>query len=65
MIKIIKQGQELKPQIFECPNCDCVFEADNQNYGLENQSGDIFYRCPCPHCLHYVYKPWEDSQEND
>ena len=57
-MKIIKQGKSkeeidrITKQVrqFECPVCDCVFEADNTEYKHRfNQSKDtkwLEYNCP-------------------
>lgn len=57
-IKIIKRGK--KPDTterFECSYCGCVFDADNDSYGLvcdacESQWAYI----TCPTCGHKVYR---------
>ena len=59
-MKIIKQGKS-KEEIyritkevirFECPLCDCVFEADNTEYKyrLDQREGRERWECNCPNC---------------
>lgn len=58
-IKIIKPGK--KPDTterFECSYCGCVFDADNDSYGLnlDITEGAPYVYALCPTCCHTVYK---------
>ncbi len=56
-MKVIKQGkskEELKAILnktkrFECPTCGCIFEADEDEYDVDNDFYSSFY-CKCPNC---------------
>jgi len=51
MIQIIRQGNLKSPMIrFECRRCNCVFEADKDDYKLILTSGDLAYITDCPYC---------------
>lgn len=51
MIQIIRQGNLKSPIIrFECRRCNCVFEADKDDYKLILTSGDLAYITDCPYC---------------
>lgn len=51
MIQIIRQGNLKSPIIrFECRRCNCVFEADKDDYKLILSSGDLAYITDCPYC---------------
>lgn len=50
MIQIIREGNLKEPVIrFECLRCNCVFEADKDDYKLILTSGDLAYITDCPH----------------
>lgn len=51
MIQIIRRGNLKSPIIrFECRRCNCVFEADKDDYKLIATSGGLAYITDCPHC---------------
>ena len=61
-MKIIKQGKS-KEEVdriinrviqFECPICDCVFEADDTEY--EYQFNPKWWVCKCPNCGKLTHK---------
>ena len=40
-----------KPRVFTCNYCECVFEATNKEYKLEDVfRNEILYSCECPTC---------------
>lgn len=50
-MRIIKEGNLKHPIVFECPRCDCIFEADEDEYllyrsSMKNTRAEIL----CPHC---------------
>lgn len=58
-MKIIKQGkskEELEKVLrhtvrFTCRTCDCVFEADEDEYSISSEYGFYTVRtCVCPNC---------------
>ena len=57
-MKIIKQGlskEELDAKLkatkrFQCPTCNCIFEADNDEYSCEDEHCYVTYYCECPNC---------------
>lgn len=57
-IKIIKPGKKPETFRFECPDCGCVFEADEDNYEAvyESLDGCYCYAADCPTCGSKVYK---------
>ena len=69
-MKIIKQGdlekarqKNLCPKTFVCPDCECVFVADNTEYtyGDQREPGP-FAMCPC--CKRN-YVDANDCRQND
>ncbi len=51
MIQVLKEGDLKSPIIrFECLRCNCVFEADKDDYKLILTSGDLAYITDCPYC---------------
>lgn len=55
MIQIIRQGNLKSPVIrFECHRCNCVFEADKDDYKLILTSDGLAYITDCPHCYKRV-----------
>lgn len=66
-MRIIKKG-DLKPRIFNCNNCGCIFEANNKEYRYKKQCVypdyvGIYY-CECPQCEHEVeveVREWSDD----
>ena len=58
MIRIIQAGNMdlLKETIqFECPYCNCIFEADKGDYTKESQKNELYAWCICPTCSKTVY----------
>ena len=64
-MKIIKQGkpkEEVDRLInatkrFECKRCDCIFEADKDEYkSCEFEYNRINYYCICPNCGIQAYE---------
>lgn len=62
-MEIIKQGkskEELKKVLrhtirFTCTTCDCVFEADKDEYSISSEYGFYTVRtCICPNCQSVV-----------
>lgn len=57
-MKIIKQGKskaEIKKiknivKRFKCLTCECVFEADNNEYKSSQVYTYVPYYCKCPNC---------------
>ena len=61
-MKIIKEGnlnQLMKVKRFECQYCNCIFEANKDEYKTGTQYNDRYYYCECPYCKNKVYL--EDS----
>ena len=58
-MEIIKPGDlstTLKPKRFMCPNCGCIFIANNTEYEYAGmQYNQPYYKCPCPTCSKLVY----------
>lgn len=58
-MKILKVG-DLRPMIFECDNCSCVFEADVNDYKrykidfITGNESNVWYGCDCPTCYEHV-----------
>lgn len=51
MIQVLKEGDLKSPIIrFECRRCNCVFEADKDDYKLILTLDDLAYITDCPHC---------------
>lgn len=51
MIQVIREGNLKLPIIkFKCLRCNCVFEADKDDYKLITTSDDLAYITDCPHC---------------
>lgn len=51
MIQVLKEGDLKSPVIrFNCLRCNCVFEADKDDYKLILASGDLAYITDCPYC---------------
>lgn len=59
MKRILKKGKIVKNiQRFKCPNCGCVFEADEDDYiVIMNFRNDFcsFLESKCPACYWNVY----------
>lgn len=56
-MKILKQGKINKnPKQFNCPICDCVFEADVNEYCQFTPTDKQFFVTDCPCCGTRVYK---------
>lgn len=64
-MKIIKQGkskEELKKILrhtvrFTCHTCDCVFEADKNEYSVSSDCGFYTVRtCVCPNCQSMAFE---------
>lgn len=59
MIRIIQAGDMnlLKETLrFDCPYCNCIFEADKGDYTKEGNNKNEFYAyCICPTCSKTVY----------
>lgn len=59
-MKIIKPGkpQELKQiKKFQCPTCECTFEAEKGEYVMAEMEYNTFgYACKCPCCGEKCYK---------
>lgn len=62
-MKIIKQGktkEELEKVLlhtvrFTCRTCDCVFEADEDEYSISSEYGFYPVRtCICPNCKSFA-----------
>ena len=69
-MKILREGKALKPVIFDCHYCDCLFEATALEYGIvhgyDTGSRISHYRAYCPHCKNVVFMPWDyDELEDD
>ena len=63
-MKIIKEGKT-KEQLekipkytkrFECKTCGCIFEADNDEYEVEDNRCRVLYFCKCPNCEHRAFE---------
>ena len=63
-MKIIKQGlskEELEAKLkpirrFQCRICDCIFEADNNEYRSNEDFWRIIYFCECPNCKNDAFE---------
>ena len=55
-MKIIKQGltteqlKQKKAKQFRCLNCECIFEANENEYTFEEDYIYGTYICRCPNC---------------
>lgn len=52
-MKILKEGnleKAKKPAIFTCFDCGCQFEANKDEYRLEEGQRDYYPLCDCPCC---------------
>ena len=59
-MKILKQGKSKEEmdriikrvRRFECPTCDCVFEADETEYKhkFHQRNEEEWWECKCPNC---------------
>lgn len=55
-MKIIKQGltaeelRQKKAKQFRCFNCECIFEANEDEYTYEEDYIYVTYTCKCPNC---------------
>ena len=68
MIKIIEPGDldRLKKIIrFECPDCGCIFEADQQDYKIAEPMAALHdgleATCECPYC-HHIVEAYNEEQ---
>lgn len=63
-MKIIKEGktkEELEKILkntkrFECRTCGCIFEANNDEYELQDNLAYSIYYCKCPNCERIAYE---------
>lgn len=63
-MNIIKQGkskeelEKIRKQTkrFACSLCDCIFEADINEYNYEEENTFISYYCECPNCGEKAYE---------
>lgn len=57
-MKIIKQGNaKHKPKRFVCPECNCIFEADENEYSIWNAPmNETYFLTVCPCCGKHIYK---------
>ncbi len=62
MVKIIVPGKLLSTTTrrFKCDNCDCVFDADKDEYSCGSQYSDDYYCCICPCCGYYADEEREE-----
>lgn len=52
-MKVIVPGDLTKikhTKKFHCPDCGCLFEADEDEYEHESYVWDEYYACKCPTC---------------
>lgn len=56
-MKIIKEGIiKHEPKQFECPECGCVFEADENEYSRWNAPmNETYFVAICPCCGESVF----------
>lgn len=45
-------------KMFKCPLCECVFEADKDEYKTDSWRNETYYDCACPFCGKVV-RLWE------
>lgn len=58
-MKMIQEGNldKLKQVIrFQCDDCDCIFEANHNEYEIKEFYIDTYYVCECPCCGNRVLK---------
>lgn len=62
-MRIIKDGdltETVKPIVFECVNCGCLFEANHTEFEKSTIAEVMYdgfgdYKCKCPCCDRTVY----------
>ncbi len=61
-MKILREGViPITTKRFECSNCGCIFEADENEYEMVSnqmeflESNGASYKIICPTCGHTVY----------
>ena len=63
-MKIIKKGlskEQVEKKLkqtkrFSCGFCECVFEADKNEYKSEEVQFNMYYYCICPNCSEKAYE---------
>lgn len=57
MKRVLKEGKVVKDvRQFKCPDCGCVFEADEDDYTMTMHShNDFCLESECPTCHRNVY----------
>lgn len=58
-MEIIKRGKHEESKtvkVFKCPDCGCIFKADNSEYITEVDENLVIHYCKCPECLNTAYK---------
>lgn len=57
-MKILKHGERKQqmPVIFDCSNCGCKFEAENEEYQTKLYYPSICFVATCPECEQQVIK---------
>lgn len=56
--RIIKMGNQIKAlgtYVFHCSNCDCIFEADSEDYTKHWLMGEMYCTSNCPCCGKQTY----------